>query len=137
MRSFLRFRGGMHLKNQLFKTQGEPENSKKLDMVLRQLTGDLLTAEQRRQIEHALGHQRQYHLRLCRSRCAFTRVLQAENGKKVLYMLTPSGTEQTEAPMTAVIRNPDCGRTGGIVYIYIPDEEERRDEPRNEETKTT
>lgn len=125
----------MYLKNRLFKTQSDSEASKKLDMVLRQLSGNLLTDDQRVRIEQLLESERQYLIRLCRSRQVFDGMLQIEPNTSPVYPLVDKDS-QNEIPLAAIIRNP-CGEVeSSMLCIYIPSEEGQQDEPRDKETQT-
>ena len=56
------------MNNQAFRKQTDQKNRRKLEVVLRRMTGDALTEEQRRRLWRALEQRRQYCLRLCASK---------------------------------------------------------------------
>lgn len=104
------------MKNESFKAQTEMERRKKLDVVLRQLTGDRLTMAERRMIGEAIGYRRQYSLRLCRSPRAFLHRTAPNDGVTCIQTIFGSLEDQPETPAAALVHQSDAH----IVYIYLP-----------------
>lgn len=117
------------MNNQSFKARAEPDNRKKLDVVLRQLTGSLLTAQQRLLIGNAVSTQQQYSLRICGSKDAIRRELDESSSKH--GTATPcvlfgdlSSARQSPAAILVHGATPPDGRRMNILYIYLPTQKE-------------
>lgn len=116
------------MKNQVFQAQTESENQRKLEVVLRQLTDDRLTSEQRRLIGEAVGFRRQYSFRLCRSPNLPPIPLQ-QRGSSV-HPIFGNLKGRAKEPAAALVRCSAQGKEQNTVYIYLPvEKEEPRDEP--------
>ena len=110
--------------------------AKKLDVVLRRLTGDTLTKDQRLCLQHALDCRRQYRLRLCRTGCDFKKAVspgQANKdcGKRVRMLLGKNC-----GMMAALVSSKTQGRGDNTVYLYLPESKEAMgDEMQEEDAK--
>ncbi|MBO3278782.1 hypothetical protein HJV68_02385 [Intestinimonas butyriciproducens] len=108
----------------------------KLDVVLRRLTGDTLTKDQRLCLQHALDCRRQYRLRLCRTGCDFKKAVspgQANKdcGKRVRMLLGKNC-----GMMAALVSSKTQGRGDNTVYLYLPESKEAMgDEMQEEDAK--
>jgi len=123
----------MLLKNKIFQVQTKLENQRKLEIVLRQLTGDQLTSEQRHLIGEAISFYRQYHFRLCRSSSLPTITSQQQCGRAAIRPIFGDLEGRTNEPAAALVRCSVQGEEQNTVYIYLPvEKEEPRDEPRKE-----
>ena len=110
------------MNNQSFKARAEPDNRKKLDVVLRQLTGSFLTAQQRLAISNAVSAQQQYSLRICDSKDAIRRELDGSSQRVLFGDL--STTRQSPAAILAHSATPSGGRRMNVLYIYLPTQKE-------------
>lgn len=121
---FLRFREVMDLKNQTFAKKDMADRAKKLDVVLRQLTGDAITKEQRQCLQYALGHRRQFRLQLCTTGCDFKNAvfpeLTKECGERRVKMLL--GKESGLMAALVSCHPPEMGDS--TVYLYLPKSKE-------------
>lgn len=108
------------MKNDLFKAKTAFEKRKKLDVVLRQMTGDRLTESERRVIGKAVGHCRQYRLTLCRSPDILYHCIAPDDG--VFHTRTIFGdlNKHPESPSAVLVQWSDMYS----VYIYLPAEKE-------------
>ena len=121
------------MKNRAFQVQSEVENQRKLEVVLRQLSGDRLTGEQRRLIGEAIGFCRQYSFRLCRPPSLPTISSQQTGGYTAVRTIFGNLEGRTDEPAAALVRCSAQGEEQNTVYIYLPvEKEEQRDEPRKE-----
>lgn len=118
------------MKNLTFSSQTESEKQKKLDVVLRQLTEDRLTSEQRRQISKALGGRRQYNLLLSESPVL---PREAKECGCVIRPIFGSLNGPKQGPTAVLVYNKASGEPCNNVYIYLPEEEQQND-ARNEKT---
>ena len=103
----------MNLKNQAFLKKSTMCRAKKLDVVLRQVTGDTITREQRLKLARALGLRRQYRFRLCQSRRAFQSAVnsaQGLDGENAVRILLSDRDSPKSTPMAAIVRMPEIGR---------------------------
>lgn len=123
----------MRLRNQAFQAQTEAENRKKLEIVLRQLTGDQLTPEQRWQIAQAVGCRRQYRFRLCQG--PDIPLNTADGHQMAAHLIFGDAKGESPGPAAVLVRCSTPGAESNTVYIYLPEEkEEQWDEIRKEET---
>ena len=126
----------MDLKNKSFVKTSVKYRAKKLDVVLRRLTGDTLTKDQRLCLQHALDCRRQYRLRLCRTGCDFKKAVspgQANKdcGKRVRMLLGKNC-----GMMAALVSSKTQGRGDNTVYLYLPESKEAMgDEMQEEDAK--
>ncbi|OUP59295.1 hypothetical protein B5E80_00945 [Flavonifractor sp. An135] len=126
----------MDLKNRSFVKTSVKHRAKKLDVVLRRLTGDTLTKDQRLCLQHALDCRRQYRLRLCRTGCDFKKAVspgQANKdcGKRVRMLLGKNC-----GMMAALVSSKTQGRGDNTVYLYLPESKEAMgDEMQEEDAK--
>lgn len=126
----------MDLKNRSFVKTSVKHRAKKLDVVLRRLTGDTLTKDQRLCLQHALDCRRQYRLRLCRTGCDFKKAVspgQANKdcGKRVRMLLGKNC-----GMMAALVSSKTQGRVDNTVYLYLPESKEAMgDEMQEEDAK--
>ena len=126
----------MDLKNRSFVKTRVNHRAKKLDVVLRRLTGDTLTKDQRLCLQHALDCRRQYRLRLCRTGCDFKKAVspgQANKdcGKRVRMLLGKNC-----GMMAALVSSKTQGRGDNTVYLYLPESKEAMgDEMQEEDAK--
>ena len=124
------------MKNRSFVKTSVKHRSKKLDVVLRRLTGDTLTKDQRLCLQHALDCRRQYRLRLCRTGCDFKKAVspgQANKdcGKRVRMLLGKNC-----GMMAALVSSKTQGRGDNTVYLYLPESKEAMgDEMQEEDAK--
>ena len=121
---FLRFREVMDLKNRSFVKTSVKHRAKKLDVVLRRLTGDTLTKDQRLCLQHALDHRRQFRLQLCTTGCDFKNAvfpeLTKECGERRVRMLL--GKESGLMAALVSCHPPEMGDS--TVYLYLPKSKE-------------
>ncbi|MFR1618154.1 MAG: hypothetical protein ACLSUM_12640 [Dysosmobacter welbionis] len=126
----------MDLKNRSFVKTSVKHRANKLDVVLRRLTGDTLTKDQRLCLQHALDCRRQYRLRLCRTGCDFKKAVspgQANKdcGKRVRMLLGKNC-----GMMAALVSSKTQGRGDNTVYLYLPESKEAMgDEMQEEDAK--
>ena len=126
----------MDLHNRSFVKTCVKHRAKKLDVVLRRLTGDTLTKDQRLCLQHALDCRRQYRLRLCRTGCDFKKAVspgQANKdcGKRVRMLLGKNC-----GMMAALVSSKTQGRGDNTVYLYLPESKEAMgDEMQEEDAK--
>ena len=124
------------MKNKSFVKTSVKYRAKKLDVVLRRLTGDTLTKDQRLCLQHALDCRRQYRLRLCRTGCDFKKAVspgQANKdcGKRVRMLLGKNC-----GMMAALVSSKTQGRGDNTVYLYLPESKEAMgDEMQEEDAK--
>ena len=124
------------MKNKSFVKTSVKHRAKKLDVVLRRLTGDTLTKDQRLCLQHALDCRRQYRLRLCRTGCDFKKAVspgQANKdcGKRVRMLLGKNCSM-----MAALVSSKTQGRGDNTVYLYLPESKEAMgDEMQEEDAK--
>ena len=128
----------MDLKNKSFVKTSVKYREKKLDVVLRRLSGDTMTEEQRQCLQYALGCRRQFRLRLCKTDCDFKRAVspgQANKdcGKRVRMLLGKNC-----GMMAALVSSKTQGRGDNTVYLYLPESKEAMgDEMQEEDAKET
>ena len=124
------------MKNKSFVKTSVKYRAKKMDVVLRRLTGDTLTKDQRLCLQHALDCRRQYRLRLCRTGCDFKKAVspgQANKdcGKRVRMLLGKNC-----GMMAALVSSKTQGRGDNTVYLYLPESKEAMgDEMQEEDAK--
>ena len=128
----------MDLKNKSFVKTSVKYREKKLDVVLRRLSGDTMTEEQRQCLQYALGCRRQFRLRLCKTDCNFKRAVspgQASKdcGKRIRMLLC-----ENCGMMAALVSSRPAGRGDNTVYLYLPKSKEAKcDEMQEEDAKET
>ena len=126
----------MDLKNKSFVKTSVKYRAKKLDVVLRRLSGDTMTEEQRQCLQYALGCRRQFRLRLCKTGCDFKKAVspgQANKdcGKRVRMLLGKNC-----GMMAALVSSKTQGRGDNTVYLYLPESKEAMgDEMQEEDAK--
>lgn len=111
----------------VFQAQTELESRKKLDVVLRQITADRLSEEQRGIIENALGVRQQCTIRLCDSVGAFCRFAnpnRTRDGQTVIRTLFGDYEQLTQQPTATLVQVGAPGSRENTVYIYLPPREE-------------
>ena len=124
------------LKNVNFMKTDFKHRAKKLDVVLRRMTGDTMTKEQRQRLQYALDYRRQYRLRLCKTDCDFKRAVSPgqanEGGAKCVRMLLGENCGM----MAALVSSRQLGRGDNTVYLYLPKSKEAlHDEMQEEDVK--
>lgn len=124
MCAFLRFKEGMPLKNQAFARQNELKHRRKLRVVLRQLTQNRLTAEQRCVIEQAAGHQRQCHLKLCSTPQVIRRTIDMNSTHSRTTAAKTLFGSLDNPPMALLVHQIGANGTDNTICIYLPDEKE-------------
>ena len=112
------------MKNQLFLAAEEAVNQRKLDVTLRQFSGDRLTEEQRQLIETAVGYDRQCCLIVCPSAqkfCQTVALQEADPKRTKLQMLYGALESLPETAAAALVYRyrPALGMSS-TVYLYIP-----------------
>lgn len=126
----------MDLKNENFVDMDFKNRAKKLDVVLRRMTGDTMTQEQRQRLQYALGYRRQYRLRLCKSDCDFKQAVSPEqvsaDSRKSVRMLLG----ENSGMLAALVSNRQSEGSDNTVYLYLPNSKEAlRDERQEEDVK--
>lgn len=125
---FFALREVTDVKNQTFKQKGKLDRAKKLDVILRQMTGDAITQEQRKHLQCALGHRRQYRLRLCATGCDFEQAVTLKHGKagegKHVKMLSGSNC----GLLAALVSGQATKKGGNTVYLYLTKSKEASDD---------
>lgn len=125
----------MRLKNQVFQAQTEAENRRKLEIVLRSLTDDQLTAHQRRLIAYAIGCHRQYRFQLCQKPDFLPDVVNAGDDQTVIRQIFGNAKGGQTQPAAVLVQHPAQSKETNTVYIYLPKEkEEQGDDARKKET---
>ena len=125
----------MRLKNQVFQAQTEAENRRKLEIVLRSLTNDQLTAHQRRLIAYAVGCRRQYRFQLCQRPDSLPDAVNLSDDQTVIRQLFGNVKGEKNQPAAVLVRRTAQGQETNTVYIYLPKEkEEQGDDARKKET---
>ncbi|MPM49561.1 hypothetical protein SDC9_96291 [bioreactor metagenome] len=115
------------MKNRVFLAQPESVNRRKLDVTLRQLTGDRLTAEQRDRIGRGLDARRQYAFQVCRCPGAFCREVNPKNardGQTIIRTLFGDLEHLSKRPAAVLVRRLAPGERSNTVYIYLPTKKE-------------
>lgn len=116
----------MRLRNQVFQTQTETGKRRKLEIVLRSLTGDQLTAHQRRLIACAIGCCQQYRFQLCQKPNFLIGPADAGDGQAVIHRIFGSAKGGENQPAAVLVRCPARGSEANTVYIYLPEKEEKQ-----------
>ncbi len=111
------------MKNRTFQAAKLRKNCRKLDVALRQFTGDRLTEEQRSLISSTLGPRSQYWIQVYRTADGLRRALNRHANTADIQLLFGGLETQTSAP-AALIARSGSGRTAKVVYIYLPTEME-------------
>lgn len=125
----------MRLKNKVFQTQTEAENRRKLEIVLRSLTNDQLTAHQRRLIAHAIGCRRQYSFQLCQKLNLLPSTMDTGEEPVAAHWIFGNAMGRKKQPAAVLVQRPALGKETDTVYIYLPEKkEERGDDARKKET---
>lgn len=133
---FFAFPGVMDLKNGSFVKTDFKNRAKKLDIVLRRMTGDTMTKEQRQRLQYALDCRRQYRLRLCKTDCDFKQAVSPEQasagGRKSVRMLLGENCGM----LAALVSSRTLERGDNTVYLYLPKlKETMRNEMQEEDVK--
>ncbi len=127
------------MNNQAFRKQTDQKNRRKLEVVLRRMTGDALTEEQRRRLWRALEQRRQYCLRLCASKRAFLQAAAPATGRGrpgTVRILLGDLNDHDDVPLAALVRRRNAKTREHTLYLYLPDlKGEKRDETRTKERK--
>ena len=126
------------MKNTRFIKIDFKHRAKKLDVVLRRLTNDTMTEEQRQRLQYALDCRRQYRLRLCKTDCDFKQAVSSgqtnEGSKKRVRMLLGDNCGM----MAALVSSRPPGRGNNTVYLYLPKSKEAMcDEMQEKDAKET
>lgn len=111
------------MNNQVFQTRGRRWKSKKLDVVLHRSAGAQLTEAQRKLIARAVGHHKQYHMRLCRSLTRFQRTLSRYESGAVVQLIFGCEENNVNLPAAALIHKEENGCASRTLYIYLPEKE--------------
>ena len=126
----------MDLKNKSFVKTSVKYRAKKLDVVLRRLTGDTLTKDQRLCLQHALDCRRQYRLRLCRTGCDFKKAVSPGQANKDCGKRFRMLLGKNCGMMAALVSSKTQGRGDNTVYLYLPESKEAMgDEMQEEDAK--
>lgn len=114
----------MRLKNRTFAHQSEYDHRRKLRIVLRQLTADYLTEEQRFIIEEAVWRKQQYHMRLYTSPRPLCHMIGKGSAVcKGVETKTLFGSLDNP-PMAILERHTSRERPKNIIHIYLRNENE-------------
>lgn len=125
----------MHLRNQTFQVRANAEKQRKLEIVLRQLTGDLLTAQQRQLICQAVGFREQYSIHLCQSPRPSPDVTVAEERRTIIQPIFGKTEGEANDPAAILVRTPIQGGMSNRIYIYLPmPREEKGDDTQQKES---
>ena len=119
--------GGMCLRNQAFQVSTEAEKQRKLEIVLRRLTGDHLTAQQRLLISRAIGQREQCSFRLSQEPGVLSGIADKEN-----TTVCPIFGE-ISAPAAILVHTPSQGGMSNTIYIYLPISKERKKDDTQQE----
>lgn len=115
------------MRNQAFQARTETEKRRKLEVVLRQLTGNYLTAQQRQLISHMVGCGQQYNFRLCQE-SGMPDVMDDQAVVRPIFGDTADGVN---GPAAVLVCTTDQGEVSNTIYIYLPiPREEKRDDTR-------
>ena len=129
--AFFAFFGGDVLRNQAFQARTETGKRRKLEVVLRQLTGDHLTDQQRQLISQTVGCCQQYSFQLCYEPGAPALTANGD-GQAAVYRIFG---DTAKGPTAVLVRTPGQGEMSNTIYIYLPTQrEEKGDDTRQEET---
>ena len=125
----------MCLRNQAFQVRTETKKRRKLEIVLRRLTGDHLTAQQRLLISRAIGHREQCRFHLCQEPGVLSGITDKEDGQTTVRLIFGDAIGEISAPTAILVRTPSQGGMSNTIYIYLPISKERkRDDTQQEET---
>ena len=125
----------MCLRNQAFQVSAEAEKRRKLEIVLRRLTGDQLTAQQRLLIGRAIGHHEQCSFCLCQEPGVLSGITDKEDGKTTVRLIFGDAMGEISTPTAILVRTPSQGGMSNTIYIYLPISKERkRDDTQQEGT---
>ena len=117
------------MRNQAFQAQTETENRKKLEIVLRQLTGDQLTAQQRRQIVQAVGGRQQYSFHFCQGLDIPLNTADQDGTQVAVHPIFGDAKGAHSGPAAVLVRCSAPGAESNTVYICLSKEkEEQRDD---------
>jgi hypothetical protein len=98
-----------------------------LEVVLRQLTGNYLTAQQRQLISHMVGCGQQYNFQLCQE-SGMPDVMDDQAVVRPIFGDTADGVN---GPAAVLVCTTDQGEVSNTIYIYLPiPREEKRDDTR-------
>ena len=123
------------MRNQAFQVSAEAEKRRKLEIVLRRLTGDQLTAQQRLLIGRAIGHHEQCSFCLCQEPGVLSGITDKEDGKTTVRLIFGDAMGEISTPTAILVRTPSQGGMSNTIYIYLPILKERkRDDAQQEET---
>ena len=124
----------MCLRNQAFQTRANTEKERKLEIVLRQLTADHLTAQQRQLIRQAIGCREQYSIQLCQDIGPLSDAAVTGDGQPIIRWIFGNAEANASDPAAVLIRTPIQGGMSNTVYIYLPmPREEKKDDTRQKE----
>lgn len=125
----------MHLRNRAFQVRANIDKQRKLEIVLRQLTGDHLTAQQRQLICQAVGCREQYSIQLRQGSKPPSDIAVAEEGRTIIRQIFGDTEGETDGPTAVLIRTPVQGGMSNKIYIYLPTpREENGDDTQQKES---
>lgn len=111
------------------------DKQRKLEIVLRQLTGDHLTAQQRQLICQAVGCREQYSIQLRQGSKPPSDIAVAEEGRTIIRQIFGDTEGETDGPTAVLIRTPVQGGMSNKIYIYLPTpREENGDDTQQKES---
>lgn len=124
----------MRLRNQEFQIRAKAEKRRKLEIVLRRLTGDHLTAYQRQLISQAIGCREQCSFQLCQELKTFSGITDKQDGGSTIHQIFDDTTGEIGTAAAVLVRTPGQGGMSNTIYIYLPIlREEKRDETQQEQ----
>lgn len=100
-------------------------------MVLRQIAGDRLTEKQRRQIAAAVGCRRQYRFQLSQTPGLPREAKEAADGQAVIRPIFGDLRGLARGPTAVLVCGCVSGEEENIIYLYLPSQEKKEDEPRD------
>ena len=102
-----------------------------MEVVLRQLTGNHLTDQQRQLISRTVGCCQQYTFQLCRE----PGVPDVADDQAIVCRIFGDTAGESSSPSAVLARSTCQGEVSNTIYIYLPIlREEKRDDTRQEET---
>lgn len=102
-----------------------------MEVVLRQLTGNHLTDQQRELISRTVGCCQQYTFQLCRE----PGMPDVADDQAIVCRIFGDTAGESSSPSAVLARSTCQGEVSNTIYIYLPIlREEKRDDTRQEET---